>query len=195
MVSLRKSNCVGHSPQSEYEDDDNASVASLDLNGDARPAGTSLHRSTSQQGSSRPSQSGRIHSTSNSRHPSRPTSRSGTPVPSGSAVVAMRATSPSGRKSTPGSRGVSPGPGIKRKRPDDDSDGGKRQKSSDVGLLTEDDLVALLRTKPVFTTKEVLAHFRKAFKAEPRNKGHIGTLLQAVATLVDGELRLKPGFA
>ncbi|KAM0746973.1 hypothetical protein T439DRAFT_383608 [Meredithblackwellia eburnea MCA 4105] len=184
-------------------DDDNASVASQDQTREGRSAsGTpGLQRSSS----SRPSQHGRTNSNT-SRHASRAGSRSGSPVPSGSgsAVVAMRATSPSGgRKSTPGSRAGSPGPGGKRKRPDDEGDGQKRRKNvtppTDGGvveenLLTEADVIGLLKTKPVFTTKEVLAHFKKMFKAQPKNLKIIGGLLQSVANLVDGELHLKPGL-
>lgn len=55
-------------------------------------------------------------------------------------------------------------------------------------------LVELFRTKPSFSTKEVLSHFKKALKADPRNKASIGQMLQSVANLVDGNLVLKTGY-
>lgn len=192
-------------PQTDYETDD--SIGEVDPTAPTDAAGSSgpsQQRSSSHQGPRPSSTSSRHQSTS--RQSSRPGSRSGSPNPSGSTIVAMRATSPSGgRKSVPGSRGVSPGPGVKRKRPDDEADGGKRRKNAspspgpgsaggDENLLTEADVVALLKTKAVFTTKEVLSHFKKAFKLQPKNKALIGGLLQAVANLMDGSLQLKPGY-
>lgn len=64
----------------------------------------------------------------------------------------------------------------------------------DADLITEAMLIELFRTKPSFSTKEVLSHFKKALKADPRNKSAIGGMLQSVANLVGGELVLKPGY-
>jgi transcription initiation factor TFIIF subunit alpha len=213
--------CVAHPCQTHFvvpkqsEYDEEGSVASLDLNAkdqpsrssSQRPGHSSHHRSNSS--SHRPSSSShsRHHSTSNSR----PGSRSGSP--SGSALVAKRATSPTGStsgrsKSAPGSRNASPGPsggGGKRKRTEgEDADAAKRRKNGGGGtpppssgeLITEADLVALFKTRPSFTltTKDVLAHFKKALKADPRNKAAIGGMLQSVANLVGKELVLKAGY-
>ncbi|KAK4701220.1 small nuclear ribonucleoprotein D1, partial [Phenoliferia sp. Uapishka_3] len=190
---------------SEYESDDNASVTSVDpspadANGRHSRTGTpSLARSSSHQ--SRPSATG----TPRSSHPtstSRNGSRAGSPVPSGSAIVAMRATSPGSRRSSSAARGVSPGPGIKRKRPDDDSDGGKRSRVGSVGpggggedaMITQADVVALLRTKKSWSTKEVLANFKRQFKSQPKNKVEIGRLLPLCADFKEGFLQLKAGL-
>ena len=56
--------------------------------------------------------------------------------------------------------------------------------------------MALFKTKEghSITTQEVLGHFKRALKSEPKNKAAIGGLLQTVANLVGGKLVLKPGY-
>ncbi|GAA5925070.1 transcription factor IIF subunit TFG1 [Sporobolomyces koalae] len=178
---------------SSDEEDDNASVASGDRGG-----------MSSRQTSPQPS--GRAQSPSSHSRQQSP-SRAGTPM-SGSALLAKRATSPSGRST---SRNSSPGP-SKRKRidgspgVDSDGDGSKRRKNGkakspspgadQVGLLSKEDLIGFLKTRPnqSSSTKEVLVHFRKALKQEPKNKAAISSLIKAVADLVNGNLVLKAGL-
>ncbi|BGP19045.1 transcription factor IIF subunit tfg1 [Rhodosporidiobolus nylandii] len=140
-------------------------------------------------------------------------SRAGTPSGSGSALVAKRATSPSGHSS----RGASPNPSSGKRRregdggaSDSDADGSKRRKAgangkgkakspspgAPVALLTEADLVAFFKTRSgtKAATKDVLTHFRKQIKGDERNKKAIGGLLQAVANLEGGLLVLKAGL-
>ncbi|GJN88021.1 hypothetical protein Rhopal_000977-T1 [Rhodotorula paludigena] len=132
---------------------------------------------------------------------SRPQSRAGSPAVSGSAHIAKRATSPSGastkRKRAAGEGGAGSdsetgGDGSKRRK----AGKGKSPSPGPVGVLTQDDLIAYLKTRPGFasTTKEVLTHFRRAIKGDARNKQGIGALLQAVANLKEGNLVLKPGL-
>ncbi|GAA5963755.1 hypothetical protein JCM3765_006840 [Sporobolomyces pararoseus] len=182
---------------SSDEEDDNASVTSAGRGNSSRPTSP---------------QPGRAQSPSYSR-PQSP-SRAGTPISgSGSAYLAKRATSPSGRSST--SRNSSPGPSSlsKRKRTDggsgvdsDGGDGSKRRKNGkakspspgaeQIGLITKEDLIGFLKTRPnqTSTTKDVLVHFRKALKNEPKNKAAISGLVKAVADLVNGNLVLKSGL-
>lgn len=143
------------------------------------------------------------HGKSHSRHGSTSNSRSGSPAPgstSGSALIAKRATSPSR------SRNGSPGPGSagKRKRTEEDAEARDKRKRSgrstpepsvagEAPTLTEADLIKLLRTKPSFSTKEVLSAFKKELKL-PANKRAIAGLLQAVAKMDGGVLTLKPGL-
>ncbi|CEQ39045.1 SPOSA6832_00531 [Sporobolomyces salmonicolor] len=183
-------------PYASSDEDDTASITS-----ESRPA------PSSRQSSPQPP-SARAHSPSRGASHSRHASPS---TGAGSALVAKRATSPSGRSS----RAPSPGPSSgKRKRTadgagsDSDLDGTKRRKNLSLtakspspgadasGLLTQADLVAYLKTRPnqTSTTKEVLTHFRKALKSEPGNKAAIGGLLKAVANFVEGTLVLKPGL-
>ncbi|GAA5871135.1 hypothetical protein JCM16303_001702 [Sporobolomyces ruberrimus] len=186
---------------SSDEEDDKASITSADRGGNS-----------SRQTSPQPSGSGRAQSPSTHSRQHSP-SRAGTPVSgSGSALLAKRATSPSGRST---SRNSSPGPSSlssssKRKRNDgtvDSDDGSKRRKNGgkakspspgaeQTGLISKEDLVAFLKTRPnqSSTTKEVLVHFRKALKHEPKNKAAISGLIRAVADLVNGNLVLKAGL-
>jgi len=64
----------------------------------------------------------------------------------------------------------------------------------DGNLLTEADVVRVLKTREGMATKDVLHALRKQLKAEPRNKQLIGGLLQAVAKMEGGVLTLKPGL-
>lgn len=97
--------------------------------------------------------------------------------------------------------------GGKRKRVEelgDESDGTKRKRNTDTppppgddsNLMKESDLIAYLKSKgdDKPTTKEVLSHFKKEFKADSRNKSNISGLLRAVADLVGGKLELKAGL-
>ncbi|GAA5901873.1 uncharacterized protein JCM6883_000423 [Sporobolomyces salmoneus] len=190
---------------SSDEEDDNASVTS------AGRGGTSSRQTS-------PQPSGRAQSPSSQSRQHSP-SRAGTPISgsgSGSAYIAKRATSPSGRSSA--SRNSSPGPSSlssssKRKRADgtsgvdSDGDGSKRRKngkakspspggSEQIGLLTKEDLVAFFKTRPnqTGTTKDILVHFKKALKHEPKNKAALSGLIRAVADLVNGNLVLKAGL-
>lgn len=67
---------------------------------------------------------------------------------------------------------------------------------NDSNLITETSLIAFFKTNPGFSTntRDVLAHFRKAIKADTRNKDAIGGLLKSVANLVGKDLVLKPGL-
>ncbi|GAA6010935.1 hypothetical protein JCM11491_004608 [Sporobolomyces phaffii] len=199
---------------SSDEEDDNASVTSADAR--AGGGGPASSRQTSPQplasGSGRAQSPSSAHS--HSRHHS-PSSRAGTPVSgSGSALLAKRATSPSGRSAAT-SRTSSPGPSSlssssKRKRgegggaaggvesADGSGDGSKRRKSGTDGggLIAKEDLVAFLKSRPNHssTTKDVLVHFRRQLKLEPKNKSAISKLVKAVADLVNGNLVLKAGL-
>lgn len=107
-------------------------------------------------------------------------------------------------------RSKSPLPG-KRKRPDGDhadSDGKRRRPTSpspsrspggtptpgDGNLITEADVAAFLRGKAGVTTKDVLVHFKRALRADERNKQAISKLLQAVSRLEGGKIVLKEGL-
>lgn len=208
--SLPPSTSTHHSLSLQSEYDEEGSVASAD-----NEATRTSTPSAAPHRSSDPTRRHSITSSHRNSHSSRPSnsnsragSRGGSPSlgTSGSAHVAKRATSPnaSSRRSASGSRVGSPAPGGKRKRTEgEEVDAAKRRKNGetpppvsegDADLITEADLVALFRTKASFTTKEVLSHFKKAFKADPRNKMAVGKLIQAVATFVEGELVLKPGL-
>ena len=67
--------------------------------------------------------------------------------------------------------------------------------SPSSALITEGDIIALFKMKATsLQTKDVLAHFKKALKGNPANKAAIGGLLMSVASLVDGNLILRPGL-
>ena len=61
-------------------------------------------------------------------------------------------------------------------------------------LLQEDEIIAFLRGKTV-TTGDLIQHFKKRFKAQPKNREVIGSVLRKVASRTnDGKLQLKEGL-
>lgn len=66
--------------------------------------------------------------------------------------------------------------------------------SADLQLLQEDEIIAFLRGKSL-TTSDLIQHFKKRFKAQPRNREVIGSVLKKVASRTnDGKLQLKEGL-
>lgn len=175
--------------QSDAESDGAASTTSVD------PERSGSRPSTPRSGSP----SGAYRSGSVSRGPS----RAGSPS-SGAAYLAKRATSPAPSTSSSSKRKRDRASTTDGAASDSDADGSKRRKAGGKspspapsgGLLAQGDIVAYLKTRPnqTSTTKEVLTHFRKAIKGDPRNKANIGGLLRAAANLVDGNLLLKAGL-
>ncbi|TIB79503.1 hypothetical protein E3Q23_00137 [Wallemia mellicola] len=116
--------------------------------------------------------------------------------------VARRATSPYAKQR-------SSSPSTKRSRTDlEDKPDNKKLKvkressspsatppnSADGQVLQGDEIIAFLRGKSV-TTNELIQHFKKRFKAQPKNRETIGGVLKKVASRTpDGKLQLKEGL-
>ncbi|TIB41943.1 hypothetical protein E3P86_00600 [Wallemia ichthyophaga] len=128
-----------------------------------------------------------------------------TPASLAAQQVARRATSPYNKQR-------SSSPSSKRSRTDiDDRHDSKKIKvkresmspsaspstppsSADLQLLQEDEIIAFLRGKSL-TTSDLIQHFKKRFKAQPRNREVIGSVLKKVASRTnDGKLQLKEGL-
>ena len=133
-------------------------------------------------------------------------------------TVARRATSPYSRPSSHlPSRSSSPNSSASIKRPRSDSDDkvtsdNKKVRvkmespepssvsatpppsANDGQLLQESDIITFLRGKAI-TTNDLIKHFKRRFKAEPRNREIIGGILKKVASrTVDGKLQLREGL-
>lgn len=64
----------------------------------------------------------------------------------------------------------------------------------DSNLITEAEVIALLRSRPRVTTRDLIYELKKKLKKDERNKNILAMCVKKVATPVDGVLVLKDGF-
>ncbi|KAF8941716.1 hypothetical protein BGZ47_007259 [Haplosporangium gracile] len=64
----------------------------------------------------------------------------------------------------------------------------------DSNLITEAEVIALLRSRPRVTTRDLIYELKKKLKKDERNKNILAMVVKKVATPVDGVLVLKDGF-
>ncbi|KAG9066978.1 hypothetical protein KI688_012890 [Linnemannia hyalina] len=64
----------------------------------------------------------------------------------------------------------------------------------DSNLITEAEVIALLRSKPKVTTRDLIYDLKKKLRRDGRNKNILAMCVKKVATPVDGVLVLKDGF-
>ncbi|EGG04395.1 uncharacterized protein MELLADRAFT_78308 [Melampsora larici-populina 98AG31] len=148
------------------------------------------------------------HPTVGTSNMAKPLSRANSPQPlsAGGKSTLSRTASPvqaSTKPSTPTS-GVGASSGLKRKHPG--GVGGKEKRPNPginstpgsplpdqgVGLMTEQEVINLLRNRPI-STKELLSHFKLRLK-EDRNKVMVFKIIKSVAQMSNGLLVLKDGL-
>lgn len=148
------------------------------------------------------------HPTVGTSNMAKPLSRANSPQPlsAGGKSTLSRTASPvqaSTKPSTPTSAvGVSSGlkrkhPGgvggkEKRPNPGNNSTPGSPLPDQGVGLMTEQEVINLLRNRPI-STKELLSHFKLRLK-EDRNKVMVFKIIKSVAQMSNGLLVLKDGL-
>ncbi|KAG0303389.1 hypothetical protein BGZ98_006704 [Dissophora globulifera] len=64
----------------------------------------------------------------------------------------------------------------------------------DSQLITQAEVVALLRSRPQVTTRDLIVDLKKKLRKDPRNKNILATIVKKVATPQDGILVLKEGL-
>ncbi|GAA97171.1 uncharacterized protein L969DRAFT_84406 [Mixia osmundae IAM 14324] len=221
MSDDEESNPYLSSP-SESGSDDGATDATKPTSSESRSVnsslpGTPLYRSDSHSGkTARPEHRNRDRTHSGRQSPSG--SRGASPglstSTSGSAHIAKRATSPSGRSQ----RSASPPlQSSKRKADRDDATGAKRPRpaSPQAGragspttpggfagtdtTITQAEVVAVLRSRGPMTAKQLLRLFRAKLSADPANRETISAIVRAIVEPVAGEdgvqqIQLKAEF-
>ncbi|KAF9082565.1 hypothetical protein BGX29_000214 [Mortierella sp. GBA35] len=68
------------------------------------------------------------------------------------------------------------------------------QTRDDANLITEAEVVALLRSRPKVTTRDLIFELKRKLKRDDRNKNILATVVKKVAIPQDGVLQLKDGF-
>ncbi|GJJ74418.1 transcription initiation factor TFIIF subunit alpha [Entomortierella parvispora] len=122
-------------------------------------------------------------------------------------VAGARSVSPPAATS---GRASSPGADKKRRKmegvPGETSDDGavkKQNQASGSGtvsagddsmLITESEVVSLLKSRPQMTTRDLINDLKRKLRKEPRNKGILAQIVKKVASSQDGILNLKEGF-
>ncbi|KAF9900270.1 hypothetical protein BX616_002643 [Lobosporangium transversale] len=64
----------------------------------------------------------------------------------------------------------------------------------DSMLITEAEVIALLKSRPQVTTRDLIVDLKKKLRKEPRNKNILAAIVKKVATPHDGILVLKEGL-
>ncbi|KAF8935542.1 hypothetical protein BGZ58_004944 [Dissophora ornata] len=64
----------------------------------------------------------------------------------------------------------------------------------DSQLITEAEVIALLRSRPKVTTRDLIVELKRKLRKEPKNKNILATIVKKVATQQDGILVLKEGL-
>ncbi|KAG0333704.1 hypothetical protein BG000_008946 [Podila horticola] len=118
--------------------------------------------------------------------------------------------------SSSGARSASPpagAPSDKKKRKLDGDDAGeegpskKSARSADVSgspatseptddsmLITEAEVIALLKSRPTVTTRDVISDLKRKLRKDARNKGVLAQIVKKVASSHEGVLTLKEGY-
>ncbi|KAG0287915.1 hypothetical protein BGZ96_008219 [Linnemannia gamsii] len=66
--------------------------------------------------------------------------------------------------------------------------------NSDAFLITEAEVIALLKSRPRVTTRDLIFELKRKLKRDERNKNILATIVKKVATPVEGVLVLKEGL-
>jgi transcription initiation factor TFIIF subunit alpha len=61
-------------------------------------------------------------------------------------------------------------------------------------LITEAEVIALLKSRPRVTTRDLIFELKRKLKRDERNKNILATIVKKVATPVEGVLVLKEGL-
>lgn len=127
-------------------------------------------------------------------------------------VKGLKPTSPSGARSASPPAGTSSSLDKKKRKLDGDDAGeeGPSKKSArseasgspaisseptdDSMLITEAEVIALLKSKPQVTTRDVINDLKRKLRKDARNKGILAQIVKKVASSHEGVLTLKEGF-
>ncbi|KAG0206718.1 hypothetical protein BGX28_001863 [Mortierella sp. GBA30] len=89
------------------------------------------------------------------------------------------------------------GPSKKSTRPADapvSSSAAPLEPGDDSWLITQDEIVSVLKSRPKMTTRDLIVALGKKVKRDPRNKNLLASLVRSVAVVKDGVLVLREGF-
>lgn len=124
----------------------------------------------------------------------------------------LKPTAPSGARSASPPAGTSSSLDKKKRKLDGDDAGeeGPSKKSAraeasgspaissestdDSMLITEAEVIALLKSKPQVTTRDVINDLKRKLRKDARNKGILAQIVKKVASSHEGVLTLKEGF-
>lgn len=124
----------------------------------------------------------------------------------------LKPTSPSGARSASPPAGPSSSLDKKKRKLDGDDAGeeGPSKKAAraeasgspatssepadDSMLITEAEVIALLKSKPQVTTRDVINDLKRKLRKDARNKGILAQIVKKVASSHEGVLTLKEGF-
>lgn len=65
---------------------------------------------------------------------------------------------------------------------------------TDSMLITEEEVIAVLKSRPEVTTRDLIVDLKRKLRREPRNKNLLADIVKKVATAQNNILILKKGL-